>query len=60
MPKNGHTRASAFLDQMRNVQSSASRGGEFADGAVPETGIAHVRFHNLRRQSDGKQVALSC
>jgi hypothetical protein len=30
----GTPRASAFLDQMRNVQSSASRGGEFADGAV--------------------------
>ena len=30
----GTPRASAFLDQMSNVQSSVSRGGEFANGAI--------------------------
>jgi hypothetical protein len=57
----GMPRASAFLDQMRNVQSSASRGGEFANGAA----VWNRNWSAPTSQPDkgnavAKQGALSC
>ena len=57
----GTPRASAFLDQMRNVQSSASRGGEFANGAAAWNRNCSAPTSRLDKGSAAaKQVALSC
>jgi hypothetical protein len=57
----GMPRASAFLDQMRNVQSSASRGGEFANGAEAWNRNCLTPTSQLDKGSAAaKQVALSC
>jgi len=57
----GAPRASAFLDQMRNVQSSARRGGEFANGAAAWNRNCSAPTSQLDRgTAAAKQVALTC
>ena len=57
----GTPRASAFLDQMRNVQSSASRGGELANGAAVWNRNCSAPTSQLGKGTAAtKQVALSC
>jgi hypothetical protein len=53
--------ASAFLDQISNVQNSASRGGEFADGALASRPNRSVRASQLEKDSAAtKPVAFTC
>jgi hypothetical protein len=57
----GTPRASAFLDQMSNVQSSARRGGEFADGAAAWNRNCSAPTSQLEKdRAVTKQIALSC
>ena len=55
-------RASASLDQMRNVQSSARRGGDFADNDVTWNRNCPAPVSQLEKGSAAavKQGALSC
>jgi hypothetical protein len=58
----GTPQASASVDQMRNVQSSASRGDEFADSEVTwnrDCPAPAVQFEK-GRAAIAKQTALSC
>ena len=53
--------ASAFLDQMRNVQNRASRGGEFADGTVASSPNRSLRASQLEKDSAAtKPAAFTC
>jgi hypothetical protein len=57
----GTPRASASVDQMSNVQSSASRGGEFANGAAARNRNCSAPTSQVDKGSaEAKQVALSC
>ena len=57
----GTPRASAFLDQMRNVQSSARRGDEFANGAAAWNRNCSAPTSQLDRGTGAaKQIAFSC
>ena len=58
----GTPRASASPDQMRNVQSTASRSGRFAGGAVVWNRNCSAPASQVAKGSAtaAKQVALSC
>jgi hypothetical protein len=57
----GTPQASGSSDQMRNVQSSASRGGEFTDGAVTSGRNCLDLASQLEKHSAAtKPVAFSC
>jgi hypothetical protein len=57
----GTPRASASLDQMSNVQNSASRGGEFADGAVASSRNCSAPASQVDKGSaEAKQIVFCC
>ena len=59
--ENGTLRLSAFPNQMSNVQSNASRGGEFADRAIAALRNSADPVSQLEKHTAvTKAVAFSC
>ncbi len=57
----GTPQASASLDQMRKMQSNASRGGEFTDGVItPDRNCLNPASQFERDSAVTKLVAFSC